>query len=343
MLIKQPVCYDVSHWKEIPDFNALNPRPVLMITKATECYPGAPFNNTTDPTFGTYMTGMRRAGIRRGAFHFFRRQYDALRQAKHFVGVVSQYITPDDILALDFEEGGETAAQLLIFLEYVRYSFPMNIIMNYSRANIMNNIQMTAAQRERMTGYPSWVAGYPYDPDQYEAVPSFYVPDPSRWGVVWLWQYTDRASVDGISGGVDANWMHSTLQKLIGGDMPSQDGEPMSNWYRVNASVGLNIRKGPGTNYQDLGDLLRDDVVESVQVQSGWHRIVRWFRGTTEQTLPDPDSSWCAGAYLTATTPPVEEPTEPEPPAVHPVSGTVEVTLSDGSVWRGTAGEWTRQ
>src|SRR4026209_1779651 len=126
MIIKDPVCYDVSHWKVIPNFRVIVPIPALMITKATE---GVDY---VDPTFGDYFTAMRDAGYARGAYHFFRKAQDPLKQAQHFVSTVAQYATSDDLLVLDFEEGGETAAQVIAFLEFVNSRFPLNIIMNYS-------------------------------------------------------------------------------------------------------------------------------------------------------------------------------------------------------------------
>ena len=100
-------------------------------------------------------------------------------------------------------------------------------------------------------------------------------------------------------------------------------------WYKVNATA-LNIRKGPGASYADIGDLVRDDVIEVSETLGGWHHFVRAFRGVNQLTLADPLNSWCSGAYTVATTPPVVDPPPPVPAG--PVD--VLVTWSDGSKWK---------
>jgi GH25 family lysozyme M1 (1,4-beta-N-acetylmuramidase) len=327
MIIKSPVCYDTSHWKIVPDFALVSPRPALVITKATECYPGAPFNNITDPTFARYFADLRQDGIRRGCYHFFRKAYDATRQARHFVETIRPHINANDILALDIEEGGETAAQILTFLDYLVFAYPSNIVMLYSRKNLLDPIPMTDAQKRRMKAFPVWVAGYPNIPDIFDQVPTGYIPDTSKYGPVWLWQYTEQGQVTGISGETDCNWIHPTLYDLISGSviLPPivTPGEHM--WYRVNATV-LNIRNGPGASYTDNGDLLNGDVIEVSETLGGWHHFARGYRGTTPLILLDPAKSWCSSAYTAVTTAPVVE-----PPAEITLTHTIDV-YSDGSI-----------
>jgi len=219
VIIKEPPVYDISHWKIIKDFSAINPRPVLMLTKATECYPGTPFNNITDPLFAEYFAGMKAAGIARGAFHFFRKAYSALKQAEHFVNVVKPHITDKDILMLDVEEGGEKASQLWAWFHYVRSAFPNNICMLYSRKSVLDLIVMTQSERDYFKQIPVWTSGYPDNPDLLPSVPSWYIPDQTRWGQVLLWQYSEKGAVEGIVGAVDLNWMSPALQVILG-DIP---------------------------------------------------------------------------------------------------------------------------
>lgn len=219
MIIKQPPGYDTSYWESIPDFALVSPRPLYVATKATEGL------TIKDPTFIRYFTDLGYDGIRRGAYHFFRKLYKAQDQAKHFCDTVRPYVTDKDVLELDFEEGGESAAQLLDYLRYVRSQFPNNLIMVYSRALLMNAISMTLAQAAEMRKYPVWVAGYPTTPDFYSSVPSMYIPDQTKWGKVYMWQYSDSAIVQGIKGEVDANWLAPEFIDWLGGTMvnPSQD------------------------------------------------------------------------------------------------------------------------
>lgn len=216
MNIKLPTAYDVSHWKEIPDFKAIAPRPALMITKATEAHPGSAYNHTDDK-FQRFMAGMMEIGCTRGAYHFFRKALDARKQAEHFLNVISQTdILSTDLLVLDVEEGGEKASQLWVWFETVRKAYPANLLMLYSRANILNPIAMTESEKAYFKRIPIWTAGYPWFPDLYSVCPAGYVPDQSKYGPVWLWQYSEKGQVAGIIGAVDCNWINPALYSVIG-------------------------------------------------------------------------------------------------------------------------------
>lgn len=222
--------YDISHYEIVPDFSKISPTPVLIITKATE---GTSYY---DPTFVDYMTRMKDTSIRRGAYHFHRKAYSATSQVANFVNACKRaLVTPDDILVLDVEEGGETAQQLMDFLVLLRGEYPDNLLMIYSRKNILDPIptlrnrmpmfdchpldaiQTTQAQRDFFKTIPVWTAGYPYLPDLYSSPPASYIPDQTRWGPVWAWQYSDQGIVSGIQGEVDVNWVSPELLQWLTG------------------------------------------------------------------------------------------------------------------------------
>ncbi len=229
MQIKQPAAYDVSHWKIIKDFKKIDPKPHVLITKASEAHPGAPFNNITDPTFVPYFEGAMEIGCIRGAYHFFRKNYSAVKQANHFISVLSKVdILPTDILILDFEEGGEEASQLWVWHEIVKQAYPNNLRVNYSRKNIFDAISMTEAEKVYFKKIPSWTAGYPWFPDLFSSVPSGYTPDQGKFGQVMFWQYSEVGVVKGITGAVDLNWINPLYIPLLGSN---EIGEFMDgNW-----------------------------------------------------------------------------------------------------------------
>jgi GH25 family lysozyme M1 (1,4-beta-N-acetylmuramidase) len=311
MITKSPVCYDTSHWKIVPDFAAVAPRPFLVITKATE---GTGY---TDDTFVRYFNDLKQDSIHRGAFHFFRRALDARAQAQHFCNVIRPVVNDNDVLVLDFEEGSETAAQLLAFLSYVRSQFPRNLIMNYSRKNIMDAIPMTQAQKDEMRKYPTWTAGYPSNPDLYPVVPSFYVPDQTRWGVVWLWQYAASGSVAGISGDVDCNWMHPDLYARINGGITPPPVEPGENMKGKVIKL-TNIRQSNTQFSADMGDLLAGDLVEWTEEGTGpdglvWIKLISATHNGAPVRCSDGNTvtgryCWAANVEEVNAPPPVEEP-----------------------------------
>ena len=210
--IKEPPCYDVSHWKSVPDWSLVTPRPFLCYTKATEAAPGYGWNHT-DAKFIEFMQGMLSINIARGAYHFYRKNTPASKNADHFISIVKPHITKKDFLILDFEENLSTqenstiAASIIVWLDTVQSAFPDNQLMIYSRKNILDPIYTTAAQRDRLMQIPTISANYPYNPDAYSVPYASAIPDPSRWGALWGWQYSPKGAVAGIIGDVDLNWM----------------------------------------------------------------------------------------------------------------------------------------
>ena len=94
-------------------------------------------------------------------------------------------------------------------------------------------------------------------------------------------------------------WIFNT--HLIKVEPPPQP--PQDKWYRVTVDT-LNVRSGPGTEYEDIGNLNRDEVVKALDYANNntWIKIVRSSDGLT---------GWSYAAYLEETT----EPPDPgEPP-----------------------------
>jgi GH25 family lysozyme M1 (1,4-beta-N-acetylmuramidase) len=205
--IKQPPSFDISHWKIVNDWNALKEvAPLMMMTKATEA------DNYKDETFPEFFTKFRDIlHCNRGAYHFFRKTVDPVRQANWFVDYIIPYITNDDWLILDFEEGGETAGQLWAFLDQVKKRRPNNRLMNYSRKGLMDAIVMNSSEKEFFKKILTWPAGYPVDPNPYTTIPSGYIPDQTKWGPVGVWQYTSHGTVPGIDGSTDMNLLEPVL------------------------------------------------------------------------------------------------------------------------------------
>ena len=260
MIIKLPAVYDISHWKEVADFNAISPRPVMMITKATE---GTGF---IDSKFVRFFAGMKQAGYLRGCYHFFRKAYSAATQAQFFVDIIKPHIDDNTILILDMEEGGESAAQVLAWFDHVRARLPRNHVLLYSRRNLLEALIMTATQKEAFRKIPVWVAGYPINPDQYTSVPNFYIPDQARFGAVVLWQYSDKGQVWGIQGDADLNWISDTYFQIIGGEPPPPPVEEPVDYYEIKGNSATDyrsIRQGPDIRTALLYKLLPGQIAKA--------------------------------------------------------------------------------
>ena len=311
----------MSHWKEILDFNLISPRPYLIITKATEGV------SITDSKFVRFMDGMRRAGYLRGCYHFHRKALSPLDQADFFCGFIEPYIDRDTLLILDVEEGGESAAALQTWFNTVRSIYPFNRVLLYSRRDILEAMLMTAVQKEYFKQIFVWAAGYPTNPDLYDYVPSVYMPDPSRFGPVALWQYSAHGAVDGIVGDVDLNWISPAYYQLLGGTPVPPDTGGTMLYGTVITTATLQIRSGPGTAYQDIGDLHYGDKLEASESVGGWWKLTRIIRKDGAVEVPALTESYAysnGGLYIRTDTPPVVD-----PPAVT-LKHTIRI-YSDGS------------
>lgn len=255
MIIKLPPCYDVSHHKTINDFRAVTPRPYFMITKATEHI------TFKDDKFIPFFAGMRQIGCHRGVYHFNRKAYSAVAQAEFFITTVSPYITDNDILILDVEEGGEKAADILAWFDYVRVARPRNRVLLYSARYILEQMAMTAAQKEAMQKIPVWTAGYPADPDKYDEIPAWYTPDPTRFGPVVMWQYSADGQITGIEGDVDLNLITPTYRQVLGEQPEPIEEEPVAkNKVTITYDAGARERREPHAA-GEYGTILPDNSV----------------------------------------------------------------------------------
>lgn len=278
--IKSPACYDVSHWKIIHDFKAIHPRPYLMITKASE---GVRF---VDDTFVRYMVGMQEAGILRGCYHWLNCNMTGSDQARHFLRVVSGYIGLNDLLIVDVEEEGTTARQIQDWLETVRQSYPQNILMIYSRAEMLNRIPMNEGEKRYFRSIPIWTAGYPTYPDRWPSVPPDYIPDARQWGPVYLWQYSKDGVVTGITGDVDCNWVSPVLQLILGhrtrpDENPTEEtmtGSELSAALQPLTDalnrIAVVLEKGGGTQPPPPGPIVIESVYQVVEKDSNPNGLV---------------------------------------------------------------------
>jgi lysozyme len=296
-----------------------------MITKATEG------TSITDSKFIRFMDGMKQAGYVRGCYHFHRKALSPLNQADFFCKTIKPYIDRDTLLILDVEEGGESAAALQTWFNAVRAAYPQNRTLLYSRRDILEQMLMTAGQKEFFQKIPVWAAGYPTYPDKYDYVPTMYMPDPSRFGAVVLWQYSAHGAVEGIVGDVDLNWIEPAYYRILGGtSTPPEDetGEPMTTLYgTVTTSSTLQIRSGPGISYADIGDLHYGDKLEASESVGGWWKLTKILRLSGAVEIPGITETYAyanSGLYIRTDPAPID----PQPAAT--LKHTIKI-YSDGS------------
>lgn len=155
-------------------------------------------NTMKDKQFKSYWKDAGKAGVRRGAYHFYRSSKDPRTQARNFIKATGKLKESDlpPILDIETTHKGYSRKALnenaLIWLQTVEKHYGRKPIV-YSSDSFISNI---LSDRIKQT-YPLWVARY-HDKE----------PENGNW---YMWQFTDKAVVYGIDGYVDLNVIRSGM------------------------------------------------------------------------------------------------------------------------------------
>lgn len=152
-----------------------------------------------DKHFRRHWRNAHKAGIRRGAYHFFRSSKDAGEQAEHFINTVGELSENDLPPVLDIETMHKGCSRktlndkALTWLRIVEEHYGRKPIVYSSASFLKDNLS-----KDIQDNYPVWVA-------HYETTS----PRCDRWHI---WQFADNAIVYGIDGEVDLN---VTSEKIL--------------------------------------------------------------------------------------------------------------------------------
>lgn len=298
--VKLPAAYDVSHYVKLMDIFAVAPKPSLFITKASEAYPGSIYY-PDDDKFVSYATLFMLLHVRRGFYHFFRVLLDPFRQANHFINTLSKIdVLPSDILILDVEEQKCKASQMWTFFEAVRKVYPNNLLLLYSRKELLDQIVMTYSEAEYFKKIKIWAAGYPFSPDVFNAIPVGYMPTRDKYGETVLWQYGKQV-LPGIIGDVDLNLPSPEFAKELG-EISMVD--TIKNYKGVTSA--------PADVFDAIGGKYLKTLPSNVAVTGDKMSLVS---GINYLHLTSPMIGWTKVKWLIVTE---DTPTTPPPPPVTP-------------------------
>ncbi len=172
------------------DFNAVREAGMqFVMLKATE---GISF---TDRKFADNYRLAREAGLKVGAYHFFRFDCNGAVQANHFLNVIKG-LEFDFPVTLDVEESGNPevhgTGSIVIALEQAIRHLELNgyDVMLYTNKRGYRRFISS------FPDYPLWICSFS-DP-----------PGPDTW---YMWQYTHRGRVNGVDDLVDINILNTLL------------------------------------------------------------------------------------------------------------------------------------
>jgi lysozyme len=188
---------DVSRYQGTINWSAVKDDGVhFAFIKATEG------GDLTDPTFARNWRNSKRAGVIRGAYHFYRPGTDAARQARHFLRTVK--LSEGDLPpVLDVEVHGGIGSTRLqrgvrTWLRIVEEETGKRPIV-YTNPGFARRLAGGNFRRHAL-----WIAHYR------SAAPRV----PTGWGKWTFWQHSERGRVDGIRTRVDINRFRGTLPHL---------------------------------------------------------------------------------------------------------------------------------
>lgn len=195
---------DISHYQISVDWTkVLAAGYQFAYFKATE---GGDY---VDPTFPTFWGGARRAGILRGAYHFFRPKTAVATQVDNFVRTVGSITSGDLPPALDIEDARlwkgidkkKAVAMILEWLTAVEARLGIRPIIYLSPSFAREVLEVD----NRLAAYPLWIAHY--------NVASPTIPAP--WTRHVIWQTSENGTVDGVGGNsVDLDTFNGTRAQL---------------------------------------------------------------------------------------------------------------------------------
>jgi lysozyme len=210
---------DVSHHQQRINWDTVASRRAVdfAFVKATE---GRDF---TDSLFCHNWEDLRRLGIRRGAYHFFRPQGCGDEQARHFLATIDMY--PGDMApVLDVETTDGMPSEIMItemrvWLQMVEERLRVRPII-YTNQFFYEKYLAGIFDR-----YPLWVAKYSSE------IPL--LTNNKAWD---LWQYDNQGCIDGISRRVDLNIFEGTsdmFERLCLQPEPAENASPIFNMGKV--------------------------------------------------------------------------------------------------------------
>ncbi|HEX3344060.1 MAG TPA: GH25 family lysozyme, partial [Polyangiaceae bacterium] len=199
---------DVSHYDGTVDWAQAKAAGISFgYAKATES------TDFVDPQFAANWSGMKAAGVARGAYHFFHPEVDATQQADYVMKTVGTLEAGDLPVVCDLEQTGSQSqsailADAITFLAAVTKASGKTAVLYVSPSFLSSYAGLES--------YGLWIANW--------SVSCPTVPSP--WTTWAFWQNSDTGSVAGIPGAsaVDLDYFNGTLSQLTGGGSGSSSG-----------------------------------------------------------------------------------------------------------------------
>jgi lysozyme len=195
---------DVSKYQSIIAWEEVKKMKVDFIQMGFAFIKATQNTGSTDPMYARNWKNARKAGVPRGAYHFFIASSDGVAQANHFIDVVD--LEPGDLPpVLDVEQLNGVSSERLRseIKEWLRIVEDHYGVKPIIYTNVDFYIRHLGSEFDE---YPLWAAHY-------------YQPGQPRINRSWtFWQHSDQGHVNGITHKVDFNVFNGDsmeFQKLL--------------------------------------------------------------------------------------------------------------------------------
>lgn len=158
-----------------------------------------------DSKFERNWAGAKAAGVIRGVYQFFRPEQSATAQADMMIAAIGAHEPGDLPPVIDVEEAGglppaTVAGAVRTWVDRVQAALGVAPIIYTGPAFWRSQVGAAASFAPNALWIAQWSSREPNLPAPW-----------SRWT---FWQYTNKGSIDGISGDVDRNWFNGSLAEL---------------------------------------------------------------------------------------------------------------------------------
>lgn len=203
---------DLSHWQAKVDFETLVKTGIKFVfIKASEGAAGV------DENFSMYWQAAGAAGLLRGAYHFFRPDFNPTVQAQFFYDTLMDAGSIGELPpVLDVEKRPLVAAQIKPCLDAIERIFGKHPII-YTAPGLWNEMGAVPWAKD----YSLWVAQYPYR-DWSDDLPNRLLTGeprlPRDWSTWLFWQFTERGPGRRMGVGssrLDINFFRGDTNELL--------------------------------------------------------------------------------------------------------------------------------
>jgi lysozyme len=218
---------DLSHWNPTPDWNRLKAGGIVgVIHKCTES------TSYVDDTWKERISDAMAAGLKVATYHFMRPS-DIGEQMAHYISEQDKVMPLGSRVCLDHEDEKVSLDALKEAVRQIRSKRPDLQIAIYSGHLIKQQLgdECDALLADTTS---LWIAQYTT-----ASKPSWPKKTWPQWS---LWQWTDSATVDGISAPVDGNRWNGSQKNLLEWFGPA--GEPQPQPQPQTQDIVLTVPKG---------------------------------------------------------------------------------------------------